>query len=111
MKDDLIKCLVKKPGETIKYGVIPNTLEAFQEAVEGYIECVTIRPDLVMIVNEEGKLRGLPYNFTLFGYDEIVGTALFVGVDGEEFANCPLETKDLLDALVDYQEEHYGKDN
>ena len=31
---------------------------------------------------------GLPYNFSMRGHD-FVGTVLFVGVDGEEFADVP----------------------
>ena len=38
-----------------------NTLKAFQEAVGGYIETVTLeRTGLVVIVNEEGKLMACP---------------------------------------------------
>lgn len=101
---DIIKCLVKNPGEQLKIGCIPNTLSEFQKAVGGYIEAVPIRPDLIMIINEEGKLRNLPHNFNLFGYDEIVGTALFVGAKGEEFTDCPVDREDLLEALLDFQE-------
>lgn len=71
---------------------IENTLEAFQEAVGGYIETVTLVPEkVVMIVNEEGRLRGLPWNLAasiVAGFG-IVGTALVVGVDGEEFCDVP----------------------
>lgn len=39
---------------------IENTLEALQAAVDGYIEAVTLAPGrAVMIVNEEGRLRGM----------------------------------------------------
>lgn len=74
---------------------IENTLKALQEAVDGYIETVPIRlisPDkAIMIVNEEGLLRGLAPNCTASLYADrlIVGTALVVGVDGEEFTNVP----------------------
>lgn len=74
---------------------VENTLEALQEAVYGHIETVPIRhisPDkAIMIVNEEGLLRGLAPNRTASLYADrlIVGTALVVGVDGEEFTNVP----------------------
>ena len=71
---------------------IENNLEAFQEAVDGYIETVTLVPDeVVMIVNEEGLLRGLginPLATALYG-SAIVGVALVVGIDGEEFCDVP----------------------
>lgn len=37
-------------------------LETLQEAVGGYIEAVFLGGDDVMIVNEEGKIIGLPVN-------------------------------------------------
>ena len=71
---------------------IEDKLEAFQEAVDGYIETVTLVPDeVVMIVNEEGLLRGLginPLATALYG-SAIVGVAVVVGIDGEEFCDVP----------------------
>ena len=61
---------------------IDNTLAAFQKAVGGYIETVTVTEGLVFIVNEEGLLLELPFNRHLGG---IVGDALLVGVEGDEF--------------------------
>lgn len=74
---------------------IENTLEALQNAVDGYIETVPIRfipPDkAVMIVNEEGLLKGMTMNRTasLYAGRFIVGNALVVGVDGDEFTDVP----------------------
>lgn len=65
-----------------------NTLKAFQEAVGGYIETVTLeRTGLVVIVNEEGKLMGLPLNGMLnigrlIG-EPLAGTVLVARVDYE----------------------------
>ena len=63
-----------------------NDLKAFQEAVGGYIETVTVATDLVIICNEEGRLQGLPWNCTVFCVD-FVGTIVVAGVKGEEFAS------------------------
>lgn len=73
---------------------IDNTLEALQRAVDGYIEAITLVPNkAVMIVNEEGKLRRMYPNIlaSAIAGTQIVGTALIVGVDGEEFTDIPLE--------------------
>lgn len=71
---------------------VENTLEALQKQVGGYIETVTLIPGkAVMIVNEEGLLLGFGLNSvasTIAGR-KIVGPALIVGVDGEEFTNIP----------------------
>lgn len=37
-------------------------LEELQGYVNGYIEAIFLDDDTVMVVNEEGKLLGLPYN-------------------------------------------------
>ena len=39
-----------------------------------------------MIVNEEGKLKGMPLNFRVPG-DAIVGPAVFMSRSGEEFGS------------------------
>lgn len=38
-------------------------LEELQKVVEGYIEIIDLGNDQLMVVNEEGKLEDLPYNF------------------------------------------------
>lgn len=71
---------------------VENTLEALQKQVGGYIETVTlVQEKAVMIVNEEGWLLGFGLNpvATMVAGTKIVGPALIVGVDGEEFCNIP----------------------
>ena len=63
---------------------IDNTLEALQKVVGGYIETCSLSTDAVAIINEEGRLLGLPVNEHLRFF---VGDALIVGVDGDEFAS------------------------
>lgn len=97
MSDAKIKVIIKRPDE--KYGHVAymsNTLRALQKAVGGPIETVRITDDAICIVNEEGKLRNLEPNFfvgTLPFADLIVGTAVIVGTNGEEFSDCPLDFK------------------
>ena len=87
-----ISALIKRPGEIPRHVNISNTLEALQRNVEGYIETVTVASDLVIICNEEGRLRNLPFNCQIGGQD-FVGTILMVGVDGDEFADLPVSWK------------------
>ena len=58
-------------------------LEELQAIVGGYIECVYLNDGMTMVVNEEGKLKGLPCNDLATEiirnsgiYDVIVGPAL-----------------------------------
>ena len=61
------------------------TLKEMQQCVEGYIEMVWLKSGKVLIVNEEGKIDGLPINdkATIIVnedgiYDTIVGNALLI---------------------------------
>ena len=93
---EAIKVIVKQPND--KYGkptkMVP-TLESLQKTVGGYIEHVNLGDGLVMICNEEGKLKGIEPNFVItsgLGYliDEIVGPVIIAGVKGEELADIPI---------------------
>ena len=81
---------------------IENTLEALQAAVDGYIEAVTLIPGkAVMIVNEEGLLRGMAPNTiaSAVANTQIVGSAVVVGVDGEDFTDIPEDVEHCIRAL------------
>ncbi len=84
-----IKVIVKRPDEAGHATWMSNSLKAFQTAVDGYIETVTVATGIVVICNEEGRLRGLEPNCRFCGVD-FVGTIIVAGVDGEEFADCPM---------------------
>lgn len=83
-----ITAIIKRPGEDAEVEMIENTLKTFQNLVGGYIECVTVEPGLVAVVDEEGIINSKPFNMEL-GVHQLFGTIVFVGVDGEEFTNCP----------------------
>ena len=92
------KVLIKRPDEKVGHMTwIAGHLENLQTHVEGHIEVVTIctDPRVVVIMNEEGKLKNLEKNFWMGstpGFrDMIRGTVVVCGVDGEEFANIPID--------------------
>ena len=76
----------KDAGESPKLVQIENSLEAVQQAVGGYVETVTFCSDAVLLCDEEGKIKNRPMNVKLFG-EELVGTILIVGVNGDEFTD------------------------
>ena len=88
-----LRAIVKEPGKAAEIRTIPNTLEDLQEIVGGYIEVVRFAEDCAVIVNEEGKLQGLPANMWFCG-DILCGNVVFVGVTGDEFCG-------LSDSLVE----------
>ena len=82
--------LTKRPGCAPRHVWVSNSLEALQKAVGGYIETVTIAEDLVILCDEEGRLKDKPYNCTICGVD-FVGDIVMAGVAGEEFADLPTD--------------------
>lgn len=92
-----MKIIRKKPGCEPEIIDIDNTLEALQAEVDGYIEALTISVDVVVLCNEEGRLRGLPYNCHLFGIP-LVGTFLLVGRNDDAFCDVP-DTDFLMDQM------------
>ena len=86
-----MRVLIKEPGGVWEVADVENTLDALQEAVGGYIEALTINTEpepLILIVDEEGRIKGKEPNFTIEG-EEIVGTGVLCGIDGDEFAPVP----------------------
>ena len=72
---------IKESGETIEVKPKNGTdfsLEELQGFVGGYIEIIGHGKDGLMVVNEEGKLDGLPLNTTasLMAGQTIVGNVL-----------------------------------
>lgn len=77
MKEGAIQVLKVEPGKAPEAVTIPNTLEAMQQMVGGYIEVIPL-DDVCLVCNEEGKLMGLPGNRRLRN-DIIAGTFFLAG--------------------------------
>jgi hypothetical protein len=81
--------IIKANGEEIPVQPANGTdfsLEELQNIVGGYIETVMLPNGNLLVLNEEGKLEGLPLNTTatdLYNnpYDAIVGDVLVCDVD------------------------------
>lgn len=83
-----MRIIFREPGKSPRTMIVPNDLETLQDLVGGLIEHIQLKPGLGLIINEEGKLRGMENNFFLPAInDMIVGPAVFVGEDGEEFSD------------------------
>ena len=93
-----MKVLIKAPNNGAIEADIPNTLEALQGWVNGYVECVALDRQWGVIANENGVLMDLPLNVSVEG-TIFCGTIVFVGFDGEEFTDCPLTKAELLEVI------------
>ena len=105
---------------------IENSLRNMQNYVGGYIKTVTVlkNPQVILICDEEGLLKGRAVNPSITDLDEhggwgmgfIVGDCFLCGVDGEEFADLPDKWKDVLlkrakEAYRGQHKEAYGYEN
>ena len=97
------------PGCKPELTEMPNTLRAYQQAVGGHIEAHTITrsdlPALVVILNEDGRLMGLPANGRLYmGHlwgQTLMGPVVIVRADesGKTFAGATDNDLRLVAAL------------
>ena len=101
LSGESIRVLKVAPGLAPEIVTMPNTLDALQAAVGGYIEAVTLDANSILVCNEEGKLTGLPANRQVGG-DTIAGTFLIVGAEDGDFAS-------LSDADAAYYAEKFAQ--
>ena len=105
-----IKAIVKRPDEQFGHMTwVSDSLENLQKTVGGYIETVTLDNGLVLICNEEGRVRDMPYNFTLRRIRGVVtvqnaifGTVIACGADGDEFADIPIDFNEWKALLCEW---------
>jgi hypothetical protein len=82
-----IRVMVFEPGKPGEVRTIDGSLESFQGIVGGYIELLRDRKTgLSLYINEEGRLKDLPFN-RIFGGYEVVGPAVFHRAKGENEAS------------------------
>lgn len=84
----MIKVGFKEVGKEVQFIEIPNALNEFNRLVDGYIEEVPFYllnhnlPDVVIALNEEGKIKNLEPNIKYFS-DDLVGNLVFCKHDNK----------------------------
>ena len=95
-----MKILIVEPRKRPCLADIPHTLEAMQKTVGGYIEIIAPFDDpVVLVCDEEGKLKGYELNRSIAGRDIIAGTFFLAGVDGEDLSDLPDELAEKYEKL------------
>ncbi len=82
-----MRVLRKAPEQKAEVIEIDGSLESLQKETGGYIQAVPLFDSLSIICNEDGKMVGLPFNFRLGNYDEVVGTVIFVREEKDNFCS------------------------
>lgn len=100
-----LSVLLVQPEKVPERIEIDSGLDALQKVVGGYIEAVYPYEDPVaLIVNEEGKLNGLPLNRALRDedrqiYDVIAGPFLVVGLGESDFVSLSPEKQEKYERI------------
>ena len=111
-----LSVLLIQPGKAPRMVEIPDTLDAMQELVGGYIEeYMPFDDEVAIIVNEEGKLNGLPPNRAIFTEDGkqiadvLVGDFFIVKapVDAEKYMSLPKDMAEKYAEKFKYPERFY----
>lgn len=101
-----MRILVVEPMKPCEVREIPDTLEAMQQTVGGYIESVSFEREAI-VCNEQGKILGLPYNRPLLDESGLIpldilhGTFFITGVSGESFVSLTDEQIHRYKGLYD----------
>ena len=93
-KRKVVRVAVYRVGADAVVESIEDSLDAQQKLVGGYIEGLGLGNSLLLICNEEGKLKGLPPNRFVPGRDLIVGD-FFVTRTNSEGESDDIEEADL----------------
>ena len=104
----MIDVLIVEPEKTPRRARIRANLDSYQSIVGGLIDFVCpldFNDDAILVINDEGKLWGLPWNRSLRfengePFDVLAGT-FFIAKDGSE----GLES--LTDEQIEYYEKYY----
>ena len=100
MTDDLRVIIVPVSGAPYET-TIANELKDFQQLVGGYIQTVSYG-EYLLVVNEECKLKGLPWNpHIMDAYDAFCGQAVITKTRGEWFVPLnDMDVKRIMEMLV-----------
>ena len=96
-QNEVIDCLLIKPGQYPIVVKLDSCLHSLQNAVGGYIEVVyPFEEQVGLIVNDEGKINHLPLNRPLYDkdgelYDILAGNILVVGLTEDDFGSLTRE--------------------
>lgn len=109
LETERLKVLYKEVGKKPKVIEIDDTLEAKQKLVDGLIEVVPYKDNMLLICNEEGKVLDLPPNLK-FENDYIAGNCFVIGDDSKNSGfkslsktEINIAKKDLNEKAVEYE--------
>lgn len=94
-----MKAMIFRVKENAVVEEIENTLESLQKIVDGYIEVVPLSADLILVCDEEAKLKGKIINSFVKSFNradcvfDINGDYFICRRDREDF--CSIDDNDI----------------
>ena len=91
-----MKVAIKEPGKDIYTADVEGDLNALQRSIGGgYLEMIRVNDTVHGYIEEEGKLKKLTPNFSIFdGQDIVAGAAVFLR-STDDGGEAPLKEEDL----------------
>lgn len=86
-----IKVVVQEPGKISEIATVVNDLKPMHELIGGYLETLTLPNGLVLVMDEEGRLKGLRENVRCVQFGTIVGRIFITAAEGESFRSLTVE--------------------
>lgn len=86
-----IKVIFQNPGEISRIMTVKNDLKSMQELIGGYLETLTLPNGLVLVMDEEGRLKGLRENVRCVQFRTIVGRIFITAAEGESFRSLTVK--------------------
>lgn len=102
-EDKKLKIVYKEVGKNPIVIEIEDTLEAKQKLVDGLIEVLPYKDNLLLVCNEEGKITNLKPNIQL-DYDYIAGNCFIVGDDFENAGFKSVKEDQIEDIKKDLED-------
>jgi len=104
---DMINVIVKNPGEPFELNRLANDFNLFRDIIGGFIETLPATDKDLILCDEDGLLKKLPYNISWRGHD-LFGTIIFAGNGFKEFADVSDELLRLIPVMT---EKEAGEEN
>ena len=92
-----MKVIVKNPNQKSEVMEISNELEELQQLVGGYIETIPYKDNIIILIDEEGRLKDSENNIAVPKYGMLVGNIIFIGTKGEDFISL---TEDQIQEIL-----------
>jgi len=85
----MMKVILKPVGLEPRQILIPNDMYILQQLVDGYVQPITLTSDMLLLCDEDGRVKGKKMNCTIMGIP-FYGDIVLVGTKRGNFCDVPI---------------------